>query len=150
MKKKLLCAVLFLMIALLLSGCSSKYDGWQTVDMDYCGSIKIPEKWSSFSEDGVLYILDENGSPAMIQCRTYQTGRAESNKYYKDYKFLELKFSEVFSNSAQYVTAYFLYDNKRSLMRIISLNNVYFAVWNSDIEDSVIKDIAKSFEMIAE
>ena len=108
MKKKLLRAVLFLMIALLLSGCSSKYDGWQTVDMDYCGSIKIPEKRSSFSEDGVLYILDENGSPAMIQCRTYQTGRAESNKYYKDYKFLELKFSEVFSNSAQYVTAYFL------------------------------------------
>ena len=136
------------MIALsLLSGCSSKYDGWQTVDIDYCGSIKIPENWSPFSEDGVLYILDENGTPAMIQCQTYQTGRVESNKYYKDYKFLENDFNEVFSNSAQYVTAYFLCDNKKFLIRIIHLINVDFAVWNSDIEDSVIRDIAESFEM---
>ena len=146
MKKKLLCAVLVFMLVI-LCGCSSKYDGWQTVAIDYCGSIKIPENWSSFSEDGVLYILDENGTPAMIQCRTYQTGQAESNKYYKDYKFLELEFSEGFSNSAQYATAYFLYDNKKFLIRIISLNNVYFAVWNSDIEDSVVRDIAESFEM---
>lgn len=139
-----------------LFGCSSIYDDWQVVYIEGCGIIKIPNEWSYFNEDGVIYILDESSVPVMIQSYNYNCDmrKEESNKYYSNYKKIELVYNQVFSNSAVYEISKFLYEGKEIELSVIDLyvetvdcSDVILVVWNTDVEEKLIKDIAKSFIM---
>ena len=57
--------IIFFLIVLLLSGCISESDTWQTVDIGDCGSMKIPQNWQCIMEHDIIYILDENFEPIM-------------------------------------------------------------------------------------
>ena len=162
LKKVSLVLLVLLLVLNSICGCaklfgrSSIYDDWQVINIEGCGIIRIPNEWSYFNEDGVIYVLNESSVPVMIQSHNYVMKEEESNKYFSNYKHLERLSNEVFSNSAMYEISTFLYEDKVIELPVINLyvetndleyKNVILVVWNMDIEEKLIKDIAKSFIM---
>ena len=160
MKKTFL---LLLLVSTLLFSCSKSdfaYDDWNKIEISGCGSIEIPDKWSHFYEDGMLYIIDENAEPVIIQCDNYKIYEGDSNKFYSNYRKIECVYSESFSNSSSYEISKFLFDNKEVELPIIGLyvesdetldedvaldKSVNLIVWKTDIGEKMIKKIAKSY-----
>lgn len=124
---------------------TSQYEDWQTVEIKECGTMKIPGEWSWFTEDGTLYILDENAEPVMIQCHNYATGVRESNKYYKNYKYLEFLSNKCLSNGAFPIVCKFLHEDEVLELRLINLGDVILIVWKTDLQEDIFDRIVKSF-----
>ena len=117
MKKTFL---LLLLVSTLLFACSKSdftYDNWNKIEISGCGSIEIPDKWSHFYEDGMLYIIDENAKPVIIQCDNYKIYEGDSNKFYSNYRKIECVYNESFSNSSSYEISKFLFDNTCNLSK---------------------------------
>lgn len=160
MKKVVLLLISLLMLTMVFA-CDKgdiPYDNWKRIEINDCGSIEIPSEWSYFYEDGKLYIVDENAEPVMIQSDNYKVYEGDSNKFYGNYKKIELIDGENYSNSAKYEISKFLLDDKEVELQSINLyvlsrgslldKDVNLIVWKTDIGEKVVKKIAKSYDML--
>lgn len=151
-------------MVILLSGCNNhKYDTWTTVTMENCGTIKFPGEWEIKEKDG-FYIVSEKESDKVkfIGCERYNYDETDTfNFSVGDYSISvkpcvpETSTSEVFSNSAiwgeQPITCngeeiektYYILLSDGESERIIE----YICVDKTDIDDELVADIAKSYEM---
>ena len=159
MKKVVLFLVSLLMLTMVFA-CDKgdiPYDNWKRIEINDCGSIEIPSEWSYFYEDGKLYIVDENAEPVMIQSDNRKVYEGDSNKFYGNYKKIELIDGENYSNSSTYEVFKFLLDDKEVELQNIKLfvdpdeetlldKDVNLIVWKTDIGEKVVKKIAKSFD----
>ena len=160
MKKVVLLLVSLLMLTMVFA-CDKgdiPYDNWKRIEINDCGSIEIPSEWSYFYEDGKLYIVDENAEPVMIQSDNRKVYEGDSNKFYGNYKKIELIDGENYSNSSTYEISKFLLDDKEVELQSINLyvlsrgslldKDVNLIVWKTDIGEKVVKKIAKSYDML--
>lgn len=160
MKKVVLLLVSLLMLTMVFA-CDKgdiPYDDWKRIEINDCGSIEIPSEWSYFYEDGKLYIVDENAEPVMIQSDNRKVYEGDSNKFYGNYKKIELIDGENYSNSSTYEISKFLLDDKEVELQSINLyvlsrgslldKDVNLIVWKTDIGEKVVKKIAKSYDML--
>ncbi|MBQ8605925.1 MAG: hypothetical protein IJ408_04240 [Clostridia bacterium] len=86
--KKIITIFLILTIVINISSCNFyNYDGWQTIEMKDCGTIKIPEGWSyHYDEDGLMNIM--NGDKlALLQFKEIlnEDGSISNDHYDKFY-----------------------------------------------------------------
>ncbi len=146
--RKNICFILIVSI-LLLYGCASSTKNWKKVDIEDCGTLKIPNEWTFRVENNIMYIV--NGEkPIMISCK--RTGESESNLYFNDYKYIEFINSSVLSNGPIYGKAQYLY--KSTPIELYYLNLGYtlndeelveFVVWDQEISEEFLIIIAKTF-----
>lgn len=153
MKKRLLIAII---IVILICSCSNKYKGWQTIDIEKCGTLKIPNEWSCIEENGLLYFLDENMELIAFQTESrtvayveeQQYGELESNKYFDEVQNLALLSSCMYGNGAcqgkhllkidgeQHTRYYIKFGYDRSILMIF---------WDESITEDLTIKIANSF-----
>ena len=140
--KRIISLVLSLTL-LLLIGCASDTADWKQINIEDCGTIKIPSQWDVVVEDDIIYIT-ENEKPIMIT--TKRSGERESNLYYKDYVYVDFISSAVLSNGVIYGRCKCIYDNKTVEMYYLSLDSgIVFLVWNQEITKDTVVKIAKTF-----
>ena len=142
------CLFIITILVLILCGCSSETDGWKTIYIPKCGTIKIPAEWDYYVENETMYIM-KNESPIMI---SYQrTGETESNSYFSSFRYIDTITSAVLSNSAIYGKAKYSYlddEIERYFLNLGSIKEEYeFLVWNEEIDKELLVKIAKTFVM---
>ena len=155
MKKKSKPLLICLLILFFIPACF--YNKWQTIHIEDCGKLKIPEECSYFVEDDKVYIVDEEQNPVMIETFSYpgtyewEHGEMDENKYYSEIVSLECLQSEGFSNSAIYGTYLMEVNGEKTEKYFISLPNenedLDLIVWDPTIDLKQVKKIARSFEM---
>ena len=104
--KVLLIVVLLLTVAL----CSSCYAGWQAVEVDGVGSIKVPGDWILTEEDGLIYFsdqaLDEDEySIYLLEPNIFRDEMGRTmilSEYFGEAEITDIKSSVILSNSAYY------------------------------------------------
>ncbi len=159
MIKRFICILISIIIV--FSGCSkNKYDNWIVVEMKKCGTVAFPEEWRVREEDG-FYIISDKQNVKFIgyECNDYEeeenidfnvSGYAISIENRDDIDFCT---SEVFSNSAIWGKKPIICNgNKIEETYYVNLDNdeseiEYICVNQTDIDDSLVMDIAKSFCM---
>ena len=43
------------------------YSDWKTVEIEDCGTLKIPNNWELLEKDGFLYIVNENSKIVIVK-----------------------------------------------------------------------------------
>ena len=135
-----------------LSGCTNKHVAWQEVDLGTCGGMKIPTAWQYYTEDDILYIVDENDEPIMIECEThdfYMFGT--SNKFFSDFRHEALVSSTGLSNGAIYGKEVIVYQDmeKEVLYLHVGYDNDerYFIVWDDALSIEEMEEIASTYSL---
>ncbi len=144
---KKVCILLILTI-FILCGCSSDTDDWKTVNIEKCGTFKIPNDWDYYVEDEIIYIM-KNDIPMMISYD--RSGEIQSNSYFSDFKYIDLLESAVLSNSAYYGKAKYYHSGKEIERYYLDLSaetesgSVDFIIWNEEIDKKLLIKIAETF-----
>lgn len=145
---KKMCLFIITILVLILCGCSSETDGWKTIYIPKCGTIKIPPEWDYYVENETMYIM-KNESPIMISYNI--TEETYSNSYFSDFRYIDTITSAVLSNSAIYGKAKYSYlddEIERYFLNLGSIKEEYeFLVWNEEIDKELLVKIAKTFVM---
>jgi len=128
------------------------YSSWQTIQIENCGTFKIPGDWKKIEENG--FIEFEKSSKKAIMVQTYFSyGFHASAKYqYNDeynFKIHEHIYSEVFSNSAAYSVNKYDMNGSYDKMFSVSFDNTNFGISfifiDPTIDEKIIRKIAISF-----
>lgn len=154
--KRIIALIIVLGCILANAGCSyiHNYDGWQTVTIDSCGTVKLPSDWVVYEKDGLLYVVDEEQTPIMIQSNSYagiedgDEGETEANDYYKEVKCIKTLSSAYFSNSAGFGTVLVEKDGIQSEQLFLELGAVPYVqmiIWDDTVDEKLVKKIALSF-----
>lgn len=153
--KRIVACVLVCVLIFGAAGCASyNYDGWNDLAIDSCGTLKIPPNWQTYIVDDLLYIVDENKKPVMIQTHSHagiedgDFGEVESNAFFEEVRCLKFVSGEVFSNGAFYGRVTVEKNGMQSQQYILEFEGatrVSIVVWDDTIEDELVKKIAKSF-----
>lgn len=153
--KRSIAFVLVLIFFFASTGCSSyDYDGWNTLTIDSCGTIRVPQEWTSYEKDGLLYILDKNQSPIMIETHSYsgfeenEQGTMESNDFYENLVSSRTLSSSVLSNGAIYGEVLMQCGEAKTQNYYLELGydqRILLVVWDNTIDENTIKKIAASF-----
>lgn len=152
--KRIMVVIFILTAVLSFPGCSfSEYEGWQTVNIDDCGGIKIPGEWVYYEHDGLIYITDAGQNPIMIQTNSYcginkNPGITESNVFFESVTSLQLLSSAVYSNGAVYGKMLMQNGDTRTENYYLSIGydrNVDLVVWDERVDIVTVKLIAQSF-----
>ena len=142
------CLFIITILVLILCGCSSETDGWKTIYIPKCGTIKIPPEWDYYVENETMYIM-KNESPIMISYNI--TEETHSNSYFSDFRYIDTITSAGLSNSAIYGKAKYSYlddEIERYFLNLGSIKEEYeFLVWNEEIDKELLVKIAKTFVM---
>ena len=62
-----------------------KYSGWQTVDIPISCTIKVPPEWEHYEENGIVYFVDKDQNPIMIQ----KDEEESSNKFFNTIEYVK-------------------------------------------------------------
>jgi len=157
--KKIVKIVLLMMIIVSMSGCLfQKYDysDWKTIKFKKEGTVMIPNDWEYYEEDGLLYIVDKNGLPIMIETHSYpavgeyanEIGDEESNKFFRNYTDLYRLESCGLSNSSFYGKDLVMKDKKVMEKYVLGFGideSIDFIVWDERINEKFVKKIATSY-----
>lgn len=148
--KKTILVMTIISIVLLLPGCSFyNYSGWERLDLENVGSIKIPGEWSCYSDGEKIYITDQSKAPMLIQTHSYAGSEAESNDYCKSFKSLKIIESAVLSNSAEYGKVLVEMNGSQTERYFLDIgigdDIMSFVVWDENIEKSLLLQIAESY-----
>ena len=143
-----MCFFVIITLVLLLYGCHNETEGWKTINIENCGTIKIPNDWDCFTDDKTMYIM--NGEdPVMISHR--RTGNGESNAFFSDFQYIDMSTSAVLSNSAIYGKARFNYAGNKIELYYLNLGEtadgdiIEFVVWDKQIDEEFLIKLAKTF-----
>lgn len=146
--KKVICFI-FIIFTVILCSCSSDTDNWKTICIENCGTMKIPNNWTFFIENDIMYIMDGK-NPVMISCE--RTGKKESNLYFTDYQYIDFISSAVLSNDPIYGKAKYLYKGEEIERYYLNLGEtihdeeiVEFVVWEQKMSEETLIKIAKTF-----
>ena len=160
MKKiKLTFVAVFLIIIVCLCAHNNYYNGWKIIDIDSYGTLKIPDEWTAFEEDGKIYILNDKLEPAMIQTFSIsgmddnEEGIVESNKYFDEIINVKTLSSAVLSNGAIYGETLIKKNNtefKHYYIEIGYEKAITLIIWDTSLSKDVVRKIANSFEMYLE
>lgn len=131
------------------------YRDWKEIAIHDLGTIKIPKEWTSYEENNLIYIIDENKSPVMIQTNSVcgyedDSGIQESNRFYKDVMAMKTIESTLFSNSAIFGTILVSHDSVESEKLFIDLYGgdteyISFIIWDENYDKDFAKKVAKSY-----
>ena len=144
------CFFIVILIILSLCSCSSDVNDWKTINIEGCGTIKIPNNWDFCIQDEIMYITsDEN--PVMISYN--RTGENESNYYFPDFKYISMSTSAVLSNSVVYGKAKYFYLDKEIERYYLDLGEttdgrlIEFLVWDEGLSENLLIEIAETFSL---
>lgn len=141
--KRILFTLLVFVLCVMLTGCFTSYICWQNVELYSNITLRMPMGWSSFVEEGLIYILNENSEPVMIEFK--EVGVSESNKYYKDFVYEDFITSNVNSNGVIYGKAMIRYENNCLQLDYMFCNGIDFIVWDKTLPQDVLVKISKSY-----
>ena len=146
--KKIICFILIVSL-LLLCSCNLDTKNWKKVYIQNCGTLKIPNEWTFFIENDIMYITEEE-KPIMISCK--RSGDNESNLYFNDYQYVEFISSAVLSNGPIYGRAKYIYKNNTIELYYLDLGPtrndgelIEFVVWDEGISEEFLIKLAKTF-----
>lgn len=146
----------FLLVFLIAgTGCSAyDYDGWVSLSIDSCGTLKIPAEWTSYEKDGFLYIVDEEKKPIMIETHSYSgpekndQGATETNDFYGSLTNLRILSSAVLSNGAIYGKVLMKrgeLQTQNFFLELGSSRRILLIIWDDTIDENMVTKIAASF-----
>ena len=132
--------------------CPFTYIGWQTIEIENCGMMKIPPEWQYAYDEGKIYIF-KDGEPAIIQGTEkvdyWTDGTDFYDKYYGDYTCVEIKSREYPAPGSYIGTNKYMYNGEiieRYYLLVGYEPRKQFIIWDTSISYKQLKDIAKSFE----
>jgi hypothetical protein len=155
MMKRIIAFVFVLICIFQIAGCSLyNYDGWKTIHVDSCGTVKLPSEWLVYEKDGLLYVVDEEENPIMIQSKSYagikddDMGQTEANEYFQEVTCVKTLSSAYYSNSAGYGVVLVEKNGVQSEQLFLDLGAypyVQMIIWDDTVDEKLVKKIAKSF-----
>ena len=151
-----------MMILLLFTACSGKYNGYKLVELPEIGSFYVPQEWECIQEDNFVYFtsgLSDKATISLSDCYMLGTLHDWTKSGYDEISSIieieeiELITSEVYSNSV------FLSESKvemnGSIINMYSLKcfvtsdkRFSFIVLDGSIDPAVLKLIGKSFDRV--
>ena len=155
MMRKSIVFYFMLLFSLMINGCcSNDYEGWNTISLDCCGTLKTPEGWMVYEKDGLIYIVDGNKKPMMIETHSYsgpgenEQGICETNDYYKNITNLRTVSSFALSNGAVYGEVLMKCGETQTYNYYLEIGygrSVLMIFWDKTINEDMVKKIASSF-----
>lgn len=149
--------VIALFIGVLWSeGLFESYDGWKTVNIENCGSIKIPNEWKSYEKNNFIYVINEADKPVMIQSYSEvktkfpnenEAGIVETNDFYT-IQNIECYSHGVIGNGAEQGTLTQICDKTECERMYIALHgdkHVQFVVYDETLDFFDVKKIVNSY-----
>ena len=133
---------------LYLFGCVPDTEDWQTIYIEKIGTIKLPNEWIFYAEDGIMYIVDGE-KPVMFSAK--RISENQSNAYYEDYQYVGFVSSIGLSNGAIYGKLKYQYDDEKTEVYYLNLSSVKnreqieFVVLDWEMSEGLIDKIAKTF-----
>lgn len=148
MKKAVIWIIIFSALCGCFYGCAPKHEDWQVIELGNCGTIKIPPEWQCFTEDGLIYILDEELNPIMIERAPFCD--PQSNKYYSNFFYTDSVATASFSNSTICGEMIVVHEGYEKEMLFLTTNGPNltwkeFIVWDESLSMDELKEIAKTF-----
>lgn len=144
------CFLFVIALTLLLCGCFSETDDWKILNIEGCGTFRIPNYWEYSFQDEAIYITS-NEKPIMISYE--RTGKSESNSFFSDFKYVDISTSAVLSNGAIYGKAKYSYMDKEIERYYLNFGEtkdgqlIEFLVWDKDVNEELLIKIAKTFTL---
>lgn len=135
-----------------LLGCENKQVDWQKIDLGVCGEINIPNQWKYYTQNDILYVLDENSKPVMIECEThgfYMLGT--SNNMFSDFRYGGFVSSTGLSNSAIYGKEVIIHQGIKKEMLYLTLgienDTKHLIVWDETLSEEELREIAETYSL---
>lgn len=142
----------FTVLASLLELPSLKTLQWQTVEFENCGTLRFPEEWAIYEQNGLVYVVDPDGAAVMTEipytpsiepCRfTY------SNAFFQDVTCLKTLSSAVFGNGCthgRFLTEYNTDQSEQYYLNFGYDRSITLLIWDDRIDEAMVKDMAKTF-----
>lgn len=169
MKKAFFTIFLLFISGIVIIGFSTnyvRYKDWKEVEIEDCGTIKIPKEWVMTEYDGRLYLSDkpldeEDCTVYFVQSHSYPTsasiaagsdeGAVDTNLFSREVQMLKSERSSVISNGAIYGEELYSVDGVEEKKLYLELSNlhyhtrVYLITWDESIDEDMLIKIAKSF-----
>lgn len=135
-----------------LLGCGNEQADWQKVDLGACGEMKIPGQWQYYTQDDILYMLDENSEPVMIECETHEFYMfGTSNKIFSDFRYENFVSSAGLSNSAIYGKEGIIHQGVEKEVLYLTVgvgnNEKHFIVWDETLSEEELEEIAQTYSL---
>ena len=139
---------MFYSCGLKYDGCEQKYDGWQVIDLGYsCGTLKIPPTWQYTFENELVYILDEESNPVMIEYKYSED--IISNKYYSNIVCDGFVTSACTSNGTVYGLYRIIHNGETKEIQYLDVgygeNMKTFFVWDLSLTEKDLISVAETF-----
>lgn len=120
---------------------------WQTVSLDDTITVKLPEHWQLVEEGGLIYVLNENEEPVMIE--SYRGRELSSNKYVSDY-YCNNYWKQVHVNdSVEYGIVTVIHADEFKELWYLDLyfdeKDNLFVVWDTSVNERTVANIAKTY-----
>ncbi|MCL2081842.1 MAG: hypothetical protein FWH04_01180 [Oscillospiraceae bacterium] len=149
-----------LMLCRFLPKVPEDYSNWKTVEIDNCGSLKIPNNWALYEKGDFLYV--ENKDKGLVMAQSFSDagisenmeGDEEFNEFLGRIKNIKALSATAFSNGATYGKTSLLKDNNEYEKYYLSVGydlyaeeerNVLFIIWDETVDFKMIQKIARSF-----
>lgn len=152
MRRRIFLIGILAAICICLLGCGNGQADWQKVELGACGEMKIPGQWQYYTQDDILYILDENGEPVMIECQPhgfYMFGT--SNAFFTDFRHEALVSSTGLSNSAICGKEVIVHQGAEKEVLYLDVgienNTKHFIVWDETLTEEELEEIAQTYSL---
>lgn len=155
--KKIFIILIILTQILQITSCTV-YIGWEELEFENIGTIKVPRGLKLSQVDGNYYISDKPISDNLSKVYFTQTvsldepsetRKDEANYFTDSFKVLQIGESNPFWDST-YGTLYCLIDGEIMMLEYFNLygknEHIRMVAWPDQVEKGVVKKIAKSFE----
>lgn len=157
--KKILIVLIILIQILNLTSCTL-YVGWEELEFENFGTIKVPRGLKLSQVDGKYYISDKPISDKLSKVYFTQTfsfeepseTRQDETNYFTDsFKVLQNGESNSYWWGSIYGTLFCLIDGEIMMLEYFCLHDtngqdIYMVAWPDQVEKGVVKKIAKSFK----
>lgn len=155
MKKSVIFACILSLLVPILSGCVQwETRGWQTVEIQDCGTLRLPSDWTCYEKGGLIYIVNHARRPVMIETTSSPSadgripGDTEANDFFADITNLRHLTSAVFSNGAIYGTYLTEHQGQQSEKLYLNIGydrSITLLVWDDTMSESMLKTVAQTF-----
>lgn len=145
--------VLFLLVSSLLSSCKSadSSGSWKEVEIESCGSIRVPKDWEMVEKDGFISFVIDDEREVLIE----YSNRLDVNPYFDNIEEMIWVRDKWFSNSAG-ITSYEIRYQDGSTATAVRLSfsvsdtegfsdSIEFLCLKDAVSYDVLEKIAKSY-----
>ena len=124
---------------------------WKWMEIPEMGRILVPKNWEMYENGGLIYFVDADNQPMMIETKSHEMFADETNDFFTIQE-LESISGEGFSNSAYRGRSRYMVDGE--LREVFTCNfsdydrSTYFIVYSDMVDWEMMKQIAKSYHPI--